>query len=78
VQVVDHQLDRLLEQLQLPEESLRHHGAREARRRADPLDRVVAGGVGQAVDQTQPEPLRVPLAALGRDPRDGLADLVRP
>ena len=72
VQVVDHQLDRLLEPLQLRQEPLYHHRAREARRRTDPLDHVVAGGVGEGVDHVKPEPLRVTLAALDGDPRDGL------
>ena len=72
VQVVDHQHERLLELLELGQEPLDHHRAREARRRADPLDHVVAGGVGEGVDQLEPEPLRVTLAALDRDPRHGL------
>ena len=72
VQVVDHQLDRLLEPLQLRQEPLYHHRAREARRRTDPLDHVIAGGVGQGVDHVKPEPLRVTLAALDGDPRDSL------
>ena len=54
------------------QEPLYHHRAREARRRADPLDHVVAGGVGEGVDHVKPEPLRVTLAALDGDPRDSL------
>ena len=70
MQVVDHQHERLLELLELVQEPLYHHRASEARRRADPLDDVVAGGVGQGVDHVKPEPLRVTLAALDGDPRD--------
>ena len=39
---------------------------------------LVAGGVGERVDHVKPEPLRVTLAALDRDPRDGLVRLARP
>ena len=78
VQVVDHQHERLLEPLQLGQEPLDHHRAREARRRADPLDDLVAGRVGERVDHVKPEPLRVTLAALDRDPRDGLVRLRGP
>jgi hypothetical protein len=72
VQVVDHQLERPLDPLQLVQEPLYYHRAREARRRADPLDHVVAGGVGEGVDHVKPEPLRVTLAALDGDPRDSV------
>ena len=78
VQVVDHQHERLLEPLELRQEPLDHHRAREARRRADPLDHLVAGGVGERVDQMKPEPLRVTFAALDRDPGDGLVEFPRP
>ena len=71
VQVIDHQVERLLEPLELAEESLDHRRAREARRRADPLDDVVAGRIGERVDHVEPEPLRVTLATLDGDPGDG-------
>ena len=74
VQVVDHQLDRLLEPLQLRQKPLYHHRAREARRRTDPLDDLVAVRISEGVDHVKPEPLRVTLAALDGDPRDGLFD----
>ena len=74
MQVVDHQRERLLEFIELGQEPLYHHRARETRRRTDPLDQVVAGGVGEGVDHVKPEPLRVTLAALDGDPRDGLFD----
>jgi hypothetical protein len=72
VQVVDHELDRLREPLQLRQKPLYHHRAGEARRRTDPLEHVVAGGVGEGVDHVKPEPWRVTLAALDGDPCDGL------
>ena len=78
VQVVDHQLERLLEPLELGQEPLDHHRACEARRRADPLDDLVAGRVGERLDQVNPEPLRVTFVALDRDPGDGLVPLRGP
>ena len=72
VQVVDHQMERLLDLLELVQQPLYHHRASEVRRRADPLDHVFAGGVGEGVDHLKPEPLRVTLAALDGDPRDTL------
>jgi hypothetical protein len=74
VQVVDHQRERLLEPLELIQEALYHHCAREARHRADPLDDLVAGRISECVDHVKPEPLRVTLAALDGDPPDGLSD----
>ena len=74
MQVVDHQQDVLLQPLQLRQEPLYHRRARETRRRTYPLDDLVAGGVGQGVDQMEAKPLRVTLAALDRDPRDGFID----
>jgi hypothetical protein len=71
VQVVDHQIERRVETVELGPEALNHHGACELRRRADPLDDLVAGRIGERVDHVQPEPLRVTLAALDRDPGDG-------
>ena len=53
VQVVDHQRERLLEPLELRQESLHHHRACELRRRADPLDDLVAGRIGERVDHVQ-------------------------
>ena len=46
VHVVDHQHERLLELIELGQEHLYHRCARETRHRTDPLDHVVAGGVG--------------------------------
>ena len=53
VQVVDHQHERLLEPLELGQQPLDHRRAREARRRADPLDDLVAGRIGERVDQVR-------------------------
>ena len=75
MEIVDHQLERLLEPLELGQQPLDDDRAGEARRRADPLDDLVAGRIGERVDQGEPEPLRVAFAALDRDPGDGL---VRP
>ena len=78
VQVVDHQLERLLEPLELGQESLDHRRASEPRRRADPLDDVVAGRISERLDQVNPEPLRVTFLAVDRDPGDGLVPLRGP
>ena len=78
VEIVDHQLERLLEPLELGQQPLDDRRAGEARRRTDPLDDLVAGRIGERVDQGEPEPLRVALAALDRDPGDGLIRLGRP
>ena len=78
MQVVDHQRELLLEPFELIQKSVDHDLAREARRRADPLDDPLAGHVGKRVDQAKPEPLRVALAALDRDPGDRLVRLRRP
>ena len=51
VQVVDHQHDRLFEPLEVRQQPLDHRRAREARRRADPLDDLVADRIGERVDQ---------------------------
>jgi hypothetical protein len=71
VQVVDHQHERLLEPLELRQELLHHHRACELRRRADPLDDLIPGRIGDLVDDVKPEPLRIALAGLDRDPGDG-------
>ena len=78
VEIVDHQPERLLEPLELGQQPLDHHRAGEQRRRADPLDDLVAGRIGERVDQREPEALRVALAALDRDPGDALVRLGRP
>ncbi len=78
VQVVDHQRERLLEPLELRQESLQHHRACELRRRADPLDDLIAGRIGDRADHVKPEPLRITLAALDRDPGDGRVRLRGP
>ena len=78
VEIVDHQLERLLEPLELCLQPLDDRHAGEARCRTDPLDDLVAGRIGERVDQGEPEQLRVALAALDRDPGDGLILLGRP
>ena len=78
MEIVDHQLERLLEPLELGQQPLDDRRAGEARCRTDPLDDLVAGRIGERVDQREPEPLRVALAALDRDPGDGLVRLGRP
>ena len=78
MQVVDDEHERLLEPLQLGQQSLDHRGAGEARRRADPLDDLVAGRAGERVDEVEPEPLRVTFLAIDRDPGHGLVRLRRP
>jgi hypothetical protein len=70
VQVVDHQLERALEPPKLGQESLDDHRACEARRRADPLDDLVAGRIGECIHHLKQESLRITLAALDRDPSD--------
>ena len=75
VEIVDHERDRLLEPRELGQQPLDDDRAGEARRRAHPLDDLIAGGIGERVDQREPEPLRVAFAALDRDPGDGLARL---
>jgi hypothetical protein len=72
VRVVDDKHERLLEFIELGQKPLCHHRAREPRRRTDPLNRVVAGGVGEGVYHLKPESLRVAQAALDGDPRYGL------
>ena len=78
VQIVDHQLERLLEPLELDQQPLDDRRAGEARCRTDPLDDLVAGRIGKRVDHGEPEPLRVALATLDRDPGDGRILLGRP
>ena len=78
MQVVDHHLERVLEPLELRQESLDHHRACEPRRRAHALDDLVAGRVGQRLDQLNPEPLRVTFVAVDRDPGEDLVALRGP
>ena len=78
MKIVDHQLERLLEPLELAQQPLDDRRAGEARRRTDPLDDLVAGRIGERVDQGKPELLCVTLAALDRHPGDGLILLGRP
>jgi len=78
MQVVDHEIERLREPLELGQQPLDHRRARKAGRRADPLDDLVAGRIRDRIDQLQPESLRVPFTALDRDPRHGRIRLRRP
>ena len=78
VEVVDHQLERVLEPLELGQEPLDHNRPCEPRRRADPLDDLVPGRVGERLDQVDPEALRVTFVAVDRDPGDGLIPLRGP
>ena len=64
MQVVDHQVERVLEPRELGQEPLDHDRAREARRRAHPLDHLLAGRIGERLDQLNPEALRITFAAL--------------
>ena len=53
MQVVDHQRERLVEPLELAQESLHHQRACELRYRADPLDELVASRIGECVDELE-------------------------
>ena len=74
MQIVDHQDDRLLEGVQVGQQSLDHRLAAEARRGGDPLHQpVLADRAGELVDDRQPEALRVSLATFDGDPCDPVA-----
>jgi hypothetical protein len=71
VQIVDHQHDRLVERVKVGQQPLDDGPAVKGRRADNPLHQLVlADGTGELIDDRQPEPLRVALAAVHRDPSD--------
>ncbi len=76
VQVVDDEHRGLLERREVRQQPLDQRFALEARRRVDPLNRRHGGG--ERVDQREPEPLPVPLAALDEHPGGAQSRILDP
>ena len=69
VQIVDHQGDRLVEQVQTRQQPVDDRLAVEGRRSADPLHQpVLTDGAGELVDDRQPEVLGIALATCDGHP----------
>ena len=73
VQVIDHQPDPVRQRRQVLQQPLGDHPPVQVRRRRQsPHQRRTWGRLAQRVSHRQPEPLRIPLAALDRHPRGPL------